>query len=107
MADPKIRASDADREETVERLSHQVAAGRLSMDEFSERAARAYDAKTAGELTALTGDLPRPSPPRSPARKPNTVLIVALVAIVALIALGVLAVVLMGSMMGNMGPMHP
>jgi hypothetical protein len=54
-----LRASDAEREAVVERLQHAVGEGRISMAEFEERALAAYEAKTRGELDALTADLPR------------------------------------------------
>ncbi|WP_219418106.1 DUF1707 SHOCT-like domain-containing protein [Pseudonocardia nigra] len=55
-----MRASDADRERTVAILQREVGTGRLTLDEFSERSAIAYHARTLGELAALTRDLPRP-----------------------------------------------
>ena len=39
-------------------LSDAYAAGRLSRDEFDERCAAAYSARTHGELQGLTADLP-------------------------------------------------
>ena len=54
----EVRASDAERELTVERLRRAVGNGRLSIDEFDERAAAAYAARTRGELADLTRDLP-------------------------------------------------
>ncbi|GAA4732926.1 DUF1707 SHOCT-like domain-containing protein [Actinomycetospora chibensis] len=53
-----VRASDAERELTVERLQRAVGNGRLSIEEFDDRAARAYAARTRGELADLTRDLP-------------------------------------------------
>jgi hypothetical protein len=41
-----------------------MAAGRLTVDEYEDRLARAYAAKTYGELDALTVDLPSTSPVR-------------------------------------------
>ncbi len=57
MPEP-IRASDADREAVIERLSRSFAAGRLDVDEFEERVAKACEARTMAELTALIRDLP-------------------------------------------------
>ncbi len=57
MPEP-IRASDADREAAIERLSRALAQGRLTMDEFEERVAKACEARTMAELTPLTRDLP-------------------------------------------------
>jgi hypothetical protein len=53
-----VRASDAERELTVERLQRAMETGRLTLDEFDERAAGAYAARTRGELADLTRDLP-------------------------------------------------
>jgi hypothetical protein len=53
-----MRASDADREAVVEVLREAVTHGRLTFDEFEERTAQAYAAKTFGELHPLTTDLP-------------------------------------------------
>jgi hypothetical protein len=53
-----VRASDAERELTVERLRRAVGNGRLSVEEFDERATAAYAARTRGELADLTRDLP-------------------------------------------------
>lgn len=53
-----MRASDAERELTVQRLQRAVGTGRLTVEEFDERAAKAYAARTRGELAALTRDLP-------------------------------------------------
>jgi uncharacterized protein DUF1707 len=53
-----VRASDAERDAVVERLRLALSQGRLTMDEFDTRTAAAYEAKTRGELAALTRDLP-------------------------------------------------
>ena len=58
MTDPDIRASDADRHRVVSLLQRQVGTGRLTVDEFDQRARCAYQARTLGELAALTCDLP-------------------------------------------------
>jgi Domain of unknown function (DUF1707) len=52
------RAADEDREETAGLLREHFAAGRLSEDEMSDRVAAAYEARTTGQLAALTADLP-------------------------------------------------
>ena len=54
-----LRASDAERAAVVERLQAAVGEGRITMTEFDDRARAAYEAKTRGELDALTADLPR------------------------------------------------
>jgi uncharacterized protein DUF1707 len=56
--DPNLRAADADREATGERLRRHHAEGRLDSEEFQERIDRCYDAKTVGELQQLVTDLP-------------------------------------------------
>ncbi|MET8249610.1 DUF1707 domain-containing protein [Streptomyces sp. NPDC005202] len=55
---PELRASDADRERVAEVLRDALAEGRLDMEEFEERLEAAYKARTYGELTPLTRDLP-------------------------------------------------
>jgi hypothetical protein len=57
-SDPRIRASDADRDRTAALLREHHAAGRLSAEEFHERLDQAYEAKTLGELDHLLSDLP-------------------------------------------------
>jgi hypothetical protein len=57
-----VRASDADRERVVAALQEHTAAGRLTLDEFTERATTVYAARTLDELAATTADLPRTEP---------------------------------------------
>jgi DUF1707 SHOCT-like domain len=57
-----IRASDADRQEVVDRLAAALAEGRLKMDEYAERMGLAYEATTYGDLAALSADLPEAGP---------------------------------------------
>jgi hypothetical protein len=56
-----LRAADADRAATAELLQRHYAAGRLQTQEFEERIARCFAAKTMGELHDLVADLPRSS----------------------------------------------
>ena len=56
--DPRIRASDADRDRVAALLREHHAAGRLTAEEFGERMDAALDAKTLGELDELLTDLP-------------------------------------------------
>jgi hypothetical protein len=56
--DPRIRASDADRDRVASLLREHHAAGRLTAEEFHERMDRALEATTLGELDALMADLP-------------------------------------------------
>lgn len=55
---PAVRASDAEREQTVEILRAHVVEGRLTLEEFAERVDTVYQARTRQELDALTQDLP-------------------------------------------------
>lgn len=59
---PEIRISDADREAAVTALGEHYASGRLTKDEYDERATQAYAAKTASALRPLFADLPAPHP---------------------------------------------
>lgn len=84
MTDPRLRASDADRERVVSMLRQQVGEGRLTLDEFSERAASAYQACTLGDLHTLTGDLPAPA--GQLASRPHRALVPVLVVLAVLLA---------------------
>jgi uncharacterized protein DUF1707/cell wall-active antibiotic response 4TMS protein YvqF len=63
------RASDTEREQVVVRLRDASAEGRLTLEEFSDRAALAYRAQSHAELARLTDDLPM-TPAPSSRRKP-------------------------------------
>jgi hypothetical protein len=52
-----LRASDFDRDRVTKLLAEAAADGRLTAEEHSERVERAYQARTLGELAALTADL--------------------------------------------------
>jgi hypothetical protein len=56
--DPRIRASDADRDLAVAELREHFAAGRLSAAEGPGRIGQALEARTLGELDELMTDLP-------------------------------------------------
>jgi hypothetical protein len=53
-----VRASDAEREQTVALLQHSFADGRLTQAELEDRAGAAYAARTRAQLRDLTADLP-------------------------------------------------
>jgi hypothetical protein len=57
-SDPRIRASDADRDRVTALLREHHAAGRLTAEEFGERMDAALNATTLGELDDLLADLP-------------------------------------------------
>jgi hypothetical protein len=58
VGDPKIRASDEDRDRAASLLREHHAAGRLTAEEFNERLDQAYQAKTLGDLNEIMSDLP-------------------------------------------------
>ena len=66
MHPPHLRAADADRAAVAVVLGRHMSAGRLTLDVFDERLARAYAARTFGELDELTADLPAVEPARPP-----------------------------------------
>jgi DUF1707 SHOCT-like domain len=57
-AKPELRASDEDRDRVVDVLRLAAGAGRLSVAELDERLDAALTARTIGELSAVTADLP-------------------------------------------------
>lgn len=60
---PGLRASDADREDTAERLRTAATEGRLDPYELDERLTAAYAARWCSELERLTADVTPPPPP--------------------------------------------
>jgi class 3 adenylate cyclase len=56
----EIRVSDRDRDAAVERLRQNVTDGSLTLDEFADRMALAFEARTRGDLDRLQSDLPAP-----------------------------------------------
>ena len=52
-----LRASDSDRDRVLAVLTDAVSDGRITQEEFTERASVACSAKTLGELAGLTADL--------------------------------------------------
>lgn len=70
MAD--VRASDADRARVLDDLARHTTAGRLNMDEYSERVNAVYRASTLAELAAISADLPpQPDSPAAPRIRPS------------------------------------
>jgi len=57
-ADPRLRASDKDRERAASQLGESHARGRIDAEEFAERLDKVFEAKTIAELDELTADLP-------------------------------------------------
>jgi hypothetical protein len=64
------RVSDVERTKVQERLREAVGAGQLDLHEFDARVTTVWQAKTRGELTRVTADLPAiPAPPPAPPRQ--------------------------------------
>src|SRR6266566_30998 len=58
MDDESLRVSDADREQAIVALREHLLAGRLTLEEFSERVDAALRARFGGELARVQDDLP-------------------------------------------------
>jgi hypothetical protein len=58
LAQPDLRASDAERDRAAAVLGGAMAAGRLTSAEYAERLDAVYTAKSLGDLAPLTRDLP-------------------------------------------------
>ncbi|MER7000785.1 DUF1707 domain-containing protein [Streptomyces sp. NPDC000410] len=67
-----VRASDAEREATVERLRTATAEGRLTLEELAERCEVAYLARTRSELATVAEDLPPAAASPAPASPTRT-----------------------------------
>jgi Domain of unknown function (DUF1707)/Domain of unknown function (DUF4190) len=65
-----LRASDADREATAERLQTAALEGRLDPTELDQRMSQAYAARWCSELKELTADVTPPPAPPAPAPAP-------------------------------------
>jgi hypothetical protein len=60
---PPVRIGTAERTAAMRALDEHLEAGRLDVEEYGDRSARASTAVTAPELAALFDDLPAPHPP--------------------------------------------
>ncbi|MFJ6654983.1 DUF1707 and DUF4190 domain-containing protein [Streptomyces sp. NPDC091377] len=67
---PSMLASHADRERAVDVLRAGFSEGRLQQEELEKRVARAYAARTVGELGLLVADLPQGPMPMQPMPMP-------------------------------------
>jgi hypothetical protein len=81
---PPVRATDRDRDATIDVLQESYATGRLTADEHAARVGQAMAARTYADLDRLTADLPRrpfyPDAPRPPQpRRTNGYAVAALV----------------------------
>jgi hypothetical protein len=72
LEDLTQRVSDADREGTVASLRDHLLAGRLTLEEFSERVEIAYRARVGHELARAREDLPEASGDRLLSRRKRT-----------------------------------
>ena len=71
MDDPSLRVSDADRERAVAVLRQHLLAGRLTLDEFTERVEAALQARVGTDLVRVQEDLPAIATGAAPSsRKP-------------------------------------
>jgi hypothetical protein len=73
---PEMRIGDREREAAVSALGEHYAAGRITKEEYDERAERAWAARTNSELHPLFVDLPSLAPratgrPPAPAQSPS------------------------------------
>jgi hypothetical protein len=98
-----LRASDADRDQIIERLRKAATEGRIASEELEQRVSLALKARTYGELEATVADLPghperRPSARRSgagwalSAMRANPMLILFAIPVLAVTAAMVVAV---------------
>ena len=62
---PSLRASDAERDQVVDRLRDEFVAGRLSHDTFLHRVNVVLEARRQADLPPVVADLPAPAAPRS------------------------------------------
>jgi hypothetical protein len=71
MSSPELRASDADRDRAIVELREHTVAGRLTLEEFSERVDQAVAARTLAELEAVRSGLPAALPVERLRRRPK------------------------------------
>ena len=70
-----LRASHADREQTIDALKAAFVQGRLTKDEFEARIGQTFGSRTYAELATVTADIPAgptgAQSPRKPPRRPT------------------------------------
>ena len=62
VARGSVRIGDRERDDAAEALGDHFAAGRLSREEYDDRLALVFGARTWADLTPIFGDLPGPKP---------------------------------------------
>jgi hypothetical protein len=72
VVDESLRLSDADREKAVALLRDHLLAGRLTLDEFSERVEMAYAARFGQDLVRIQEGFPEPAEAPAPSRRKPT-----------------------------------
>ena len=86
-ADAGLRASDAERNQVAERLSHHYTEGRLDQVEFKARIDKAMGAVTRGDLDGLFDDLPPvtgdPPSPRPRGRRFVPIMVMAILVVLS------------------------
>lgn len=97
-----LRASDTDRQRVIDALAGHTAAGRLNLDEFSQRVDAVNRSTTSAELTAVTADLPDTEERRRSTLRPEVIVAVVLVVLVLVVVVALL--LLAGA--GHPGPMR-
>jgi hypothetical protein len=104
-----LRIGDAERDATIAALREHFAAGRLTLDELTERIDGALAAKTQGQIDALTADLPRlrprwPAPPPAQAEPSDTGRLLVLMLLLFAIAAWLLMMAYVASRSGAAPP---
>ena len=99
---PRMRAGDKDRQRVVEQLGKHFGEGRLTVEEFDERAVRAHASVYLDELPALTADLPgdpqpQPRPQYHRRARPRLPLPLIVLLIAVLLSWSIVAAVVYGA----------
>jgi class 3 adenylate cyclase len=68
----ELRASDDDRQRTIALLRRAAGEGCIDLDELEHRIESTYDARTRGDLEAVTSDLPDTFSPPPPSRRTDS-----------------------------------
>jgi len=86
---PGFRASDDDRQRIIAELERHTAAGRLTLDEFSDRVGLVYNAASHADLARVTHDLPAtvPAVPAAPMTEQRHLVVAFLLAAVTIVLL--------------------